>query len=54
MKETGNSTIIRLFNVDKRYGKKLALRNVSLEVEKGEFVMSRDDWIERRGFNRSI
>ena len=40
MKEKSNNTIIRLFNVDKRYGKKLALKDVSLEIEKGEFIFS--------------
>jgi len=30
--------IIRLFNVSKRYGAKLALNNVSLDIEPGEFI----------------
>ena len=32
------SKIIRLFNVSKRYGTKLALNDISLEVEPGEFI----------------
>ncbi|MCF8044398.1 MAG: ATP-binding cassette domain-containing protein, partial [Desulfarculaceae bacterium] len=30
--------IIRLFNVSKRYGGNFALKNISLDVQKGEFV----------------
>ncbi|MCK5100032.1 MAG: ATP-binding cassette domain-containing protein [Desulfobacteraceae bacterium] len=33
-----NNSIIRLFNVSMRYGAKYALKNVSLEIEKGEFI----------------
>ena len=33
-----SSSIIRLFNVSKRYGAKYALKDVSLEIQKGEFV----------------
>jgi cell division transport system ATP-binding protein len=36
--DTRKNAIIRLFNVTKRYGAKLALRNVSLEILPGEFV----------------
>ncbi len=32
------SKIIRLFNVSKRYGTKLALNDISLEIEPGEFI----------------
>ena len=39
MKNTANSnTIIRLFNVSKRYGSKLALTDISLDIEQGEFI----------------
>ena len=39
MKDTNNAnTIIRLFNVSKRYGSKLALTDISLDIEKGEFI----------------
>ena len=31
--------IIRLFNVSKRYGSKLALNDVSLDIEPGEFIL---------------
>ena len=31
-------TIIRLFNVSKRFGSKLALKNISLDIEQGEFI----------------
>jgi cell division transport system ATP-binding protein len=37
MSENRNS-IIRLFNVTKRYNGKLALNNISLDIEKGEFI----------------
>ncbi|MDM8539185.1 cell division ATP-binding protein FtsE [Desulfobacterales bacterium HSG17] len=30
--------MIRLFNVSKRYGGKLALKDISLEIEQGEFI----------------
>ena len=33
-----DSSIIRLFNVSKRYGAKYALKDVSLDIKKGEFV----------------
>ena len=33
------SPIIRLFNVSKRYGAKLALNDVSLDIEPGEFIL---------------
>ncbi len=36
-KENKNS-IIRLFNVSKRYGSKLALEDISLDIEQGEFI----------------
>ncbi len=32
------NTIIRLFNVSKRFGSKLALKDISLDIEQGEFV----------------
>ncbi len=32
------NTIIRLFNVSKRYGSKLALSDISLDIEQGEFI----------------
>ena len=32
------NSIIRLFNVSKRYGGKLALKDISLEIEQGEFI----------------
>ena len=35
--ESKNS-IIRLFNVSKRYGGKLALKDISLDIEPGEFI----------------
>ncbi len=34
----GKNTIIRMFNVSKRYGKMEALSNLSLEVRKNEFI----------------
>ncbi|MCF8113007.1 MAG: cell division ATP-binding protein FtsE [Desulfotignum sp.] len=36
--DTGKHAIIRLFNVTKRYGAKLALKDVSLDIQPGEFV----------------
>jgi cell division transport system ATP-binding protein len=36
--DTGKKAIIRLFNVTKRYGTKLALKDVSLDIQPGEFV----------------
>ena len=36
-KQNKNS-IIRLFNVNKRYGGKLALRDITLDIEPGEFI----------------
>jgi cell division transport system ATP-binding protein len=36
--DTGKHAIIRLFNVTKRYGVKLALKDVSLDIQPGEFV----------------
>lgn len=39
MNEKNNkNSIIRLFNVSKRFGGKLALKNISLDIEQGEFV----------------
>ncbi|OQY51535.1 MAG: cell division ATP-binding protein FtsE [Desulfobacteraceae bacterium 4572_89] len=32
------NTIIRLFNVSKRYGSKLALNDVTLDIKQGEFI----------------
>ena len=34
----GKANIIRLFNVTKRYGGKLALNNITLDIEPGEFI----------------
>ncbi|WP_320042126.1 cell division ATP-binding protein FtsE [uncultured Desulfobacter sp.] len=34
----GKANIIRLFNVTKRYGGKLALNNISLDIKPGEFI----------------
>ena len=34
----GKSNIIRLFNVTKRYGCKLALNNITLDIKPGEFI----------------
>lgn len=36
--DTGKNSIIRLFNVSKRYGTKLALNDISLDIESGEFI----------------
>jgi cell division transport system ATP-binding protein len=36
--DTSKKAIIRLFNVTKRYGTKLALKDVSLDIQPGEFV----------------
>ncbi|MCP3943552.1 MAG: cell division ATP-binding protein FtsE [Desulfobacteraceae bacterium] len=36
--DKNKNSIIRLFNVSKRYGAKLALDDVSLDVEPGEFI----------------
>jgi len=36
--DTGKNNIIRLFNVSKQYGKKLALDDISLDIETGECV----------------
>ncbi|MCG8639053.1 MAG: cell division ATP-binding protein FtsE [Desulfobacterales bacterium] len=39
MEKTQNkNSIIRLFNVSKRYGGKLALKDISLDIEQGEFI----------------
>lgn len=39
MKETDSTNfIIRLFNVSKRFGGKLALKDITLDIEKGEFI----------------
>ncbi|WP_321495261.1 ATP-binding cassette domain-containing protein [uncultured Desulfobacter sp.] len=35
---SGKSYIIRLFNVTKRYGGKLALNDITLDIEPGEFI----------------
>ncbi|MCK5684430.1 cell division ATP-binding protein FtsE [bacterium] len=32
------NSIVRLFNVNKRYGGKLALKDISIDIEQGEFV----------------
>ena len=32
------NSIVRLFNVNKRYGGKLALKDITLDIEQGEFV----------------
>jgi cell division transport system ATP-binding protein len=39
MNENNNSSIIRLFNVNKRFSTKLALNNISLDIQKGEFIL---------------
>ena len=39
MNENNNSSIIRVFNVNKRFGTKLALNNISLDIQKGEFIL---------------
>ncbi len=40
MNDTQNkNSIIRLFNVSKRYGGKLALTDISLDIEPGEFIL---------------
>ncbi|MCP4023929.1 MAG: ATP-binding cassette domain-containing protein [Desulfobacteraceae bacterium] len=39
MAENTNSSIIRLFNVNKRFGSKLALNDISLDIQKGEFIL---------------
>ncbi len=36
--KNSKNSIIRLFNVSKRFGGKLALKDISLEIEQGEFV----------------
>jgi len=36
--KTNKNSIIRLFNVSKRFGGKLALKNISLDVQQGEFI----------------
>ncbi|MBT3484876.1 MAG: ATP-binding cassette domain-containing protein [Desulfobacula sp.] len=38
MKEKKKNSMIRLFNVSKRFGGKLALKNISLDIEQGEFI----------------
>jgi cell division transport system ATP-binding protein len=38
MDNNSKNSVIRLFNVSKRYGGKLALNDISLEIEQGEFV----------------
>jgi len=38
MANNDKNSIIRLFNVSKRYGAKLALNDVSLDIEPGEFI----------------
>ncbi|MDX9962361.1 ATP-binding cassette domain-containing protein [Desulfobacter postgatei] len=35
---SGKANIIRLFNVTKRYGGKLALNNITFDIEPGEFI----------------
>jgi len=35
----GKSNIIRLFNVTQRYGGKLALNNITLDIKSGEFIL---------------
>lgn len=35
---SGKTNIIRLFNVTKRYGSKLALNDISLDIKPGEFI----------------
>lgn len=37
--DKNSNPIIRLFNVSKRYGAKLALNDVSLDIEPGEFIL---------------
>ena len=37
--KNNKNSIIRLFNVSKRFGGKLALKNISLDIEQGEFVL---------------
>ena len=36
--DNNKTSIIRLFNVTKRYGAKLALNDVSLDIDQGEFI----------------
>lgn len=36
--ETEKKPVIRMFNVSKQYGVKLALKDISLEIEEGEFI----------------
>ena len=36
--KNSKNSIIRLFNVSKRFGGKLALKNISLDIEQGEFI----------------
>ena len=36
--KNSKKSIIRLFNVSKRFGGKLALKNISLDIEQGEFI----------------
>jgi len=37
--DSRKADIIRLFNVSKRYGAKLALKDISLDIESGEFII---------------
>lgn len=40
MDDTQNkNSVIRLFNVNKRYGGKLALKDINLDIEPGEFIL---------------
>ncbi|MCK5695961.1 MAG: ATP-binding cassette domain-containing protein [Desulfobacula sp.] len=36
--KNNKNSIIRLFNVNKRYGGKLALKDITLDIEQGEFI----------------
>lgn len=38
MSDTNKNSIIRLFNVSKRYNGKLALKDITLDIEQGEFI----------------
>ncbi len=37
--KNSNNSIIRLFNVSKKFGSKFALKNISLDIDQGEFVL---------------
>jgi len=39
MNDKNSNSIIRLFNVSKRFGGKLALKDITLDIEQGEFIL---------------